>query len=571
MLKRLLIPLLFSLSSYAADEQIKVHLMTEQQPLNCKLDSAVEIYVCDHNGKPILVNNNSYHFLALGTDDNGDISTPIIKKIVKENKTIYEVPENMADYKYPSMANASAEYMNKVGMVDNFLNGKGFDRYGKKIEKKKGSPEFEAAARLLTQKRDELKSAYDQAFKDSVYSLEMEDGQKIKCHRGASRELTKEQADYSAKYNITFQCGTYKCDPLIVNGKSYDSTLLYDSSPGAMGSTSIHLYDKDGLGPNLRIKTIHSSKIQSPLVDNSIFLNNPFGTYNPYAMYTDALPEKLGSDREKIAAYKNPYFQQMIEMQKNICTNSDGLEKLLEARKQLLKKVADLEMAEFIQVMADGSLVGNYIDPNKSAQYGCLYNGLILDPNAAKNLQKLKKNFYPDQKVDQTITLQRATELFNKAAGMKDIAWKYKYDGCYARAHLMARRFEAEGVRVDKVWIKGDLYVPGTDIRWNFHVAPIVYVEDEKGGIQKMVIDPSLFDKPVTVEEWDNRMSKNTAKGSVITAFPFPENVAAFERSSLSFSSSDPYLPRESINLSEDEKMNMSNQTMKQYKPLEPK
>lgn len=571
MLKRLLIPLLFSLNSFAADDQIKVHLMTEQEPISCKYDSAVDVHICDHNGKTLLINNSSYHYVALGTDDKGEISSPLIKKVEKGSKTLYEVPHNIGDYKFPSMGTASAEYMNKIGLVDSFINGRAYDNYGKKIEKKKGSPEYEATAALLAKKRDEFKSAYDQAFNDSEYSVEMEDGQKIKCQRGSTRPLTKDQTDYAARNSFNFQCGTFKCDPLIVNGKSYESTMLYESSPGAFGSTSIHLFNADGFGPNLRIKKIHSEKIQSPLVDNSYLLSSSNNAYDPYAMYANALPERLGSDRDKIAIYKNPYFQQMMDFQKNICTDSSALEKLVEVRKQLLKKVADLEMAEFIQVMADGSLVGYYIDPNKSAEYGCLYNGLVLDPNAAKNLEKLKKNIYPDRKVDQTISLQRATDLFNKAANMKDIAWKYKYDGCYARAHLMARRFEEEGVRVDKVWIKGDLYVPGTDIRWNFHVAPIVYVEDDKGGFQKMVIDPSLFDKPVTVEEWDNKMSKNTAKGSVITAFPFPENVAAFERSSLSFSSSDPYLPRESINLSEEDKMKMSNQTMKQYKPLEPK
>jgi len=227
-----------------------------------------------------------------------------------------------------------------------------------------------------------------------------------------------------------------------------------------------------------------------------------------------------------------------------------------------------MELAQFITVLSNGSLVGFYVDPNEAAKYGCVYGGLFLNNKAAENLDVIKKNIYPDQHIDKTISLNRATELFNKARAMDDIAWDYKQDGCYARAHLMARRFEEEGVRVDKVWIKGDLYVPESNIGWNFHVAPIVYVEDEKGVIKKMVIDPSLFDKPVTVEEWDQKMTKKTKRGSVITAFPFPQNAALVERSALSFSSSDPYLPGENISMTEADKMKMAGETMKAYKAI---
>ena len=148
---------------------------------------------------------------------------------------------------------------------------------------------------------------------------------------------------------------------------------------------------------------------------------------------------------------------------------------------------------------------------------------------------------------------------------MDDIAWNYKYDGCYARAHIMARRFEAQGIRVDKAWIKGDLYVEDTDITWNYHVAPLLYVEDEKGKIQKMVIDPSIFDRPVTLEEWDNKIAKKTKKGSVKTAFPFPQNASFYERSALAISNSDPYTPAENIDDTEETKMQHAKETMIQY------
>ena len=93
-----------------------------------------------------------------------------------------------------------------------------------------------------------------------------------------------------------------------------------------------------------------------------------------------------------------------------------------------------------------------------------------------------------------------------------DIAFKYPNDGCYARAHLMIQRMEQRGISYDmlgKVWNEGDLWVrtrydeynTGV-VQWTYHVAPYIQVYQNNGAIESMVIDPSLFGKPVPVEAW---------------------------------------------------------------------
>jgi hypothetical protein len=67
----------------------------------------------------------------------------------------------------------------------------------------------------------------------------------------------------------------------------------------------------------------------------------------------------------------------------------------------------------------------------------------------------------------------------------------------------MYRLMMAAGVQPDKVWIYGSLKTPTTNnqdciVPWNWHVAPIVQVSGS--GIQ--VIDPSLFNGPVTETTW---------------------------------------------------------------------
>ncbi len=541
----------------------KISGSTEETP--CNLDPLVETYICGDSANPLLIKNTFMGFLSLSLDHKtGMPKIKIVESLTSDGKILFAAKTFPKSEVVTNLSTIKADYNEKISSVENFF-GNGMGHFAKI---KKGSDLYETVAAEIISSKDQLKQSFDPIIKAKNYSVELSDGQKINCVRSATRAFSKEEQEFAKQMDLTYQCGAFKCNPVIVNGKSYEATLIYDSSPNSFSPTSFHLMDQSGIGPKVALKTITTNDYNIPMASEEELKDR----YTGYASMIEKLyPERLGDDRSLIAAYKNPLLQESLNYNQNLCSDSEALTQLIEAKKKLLIKLAELEMAEFIQVLADGRLIGQYIDPSKASEYGCLHNGLYLDKNAEKNLQLLKKNIYPDRKVEQTITPARASELFNKAAAMKDIAWKYTPDGCYARAHLMARRFEAEGVRVDKVWIKGDLAVPEAGVRWNFHVAPILYVENEKGQIQKMVIDPSLFDKPVTVEEWDNKMKKGTAKGSVITAFPFPENAAVFERSALSFSSSDPYLPRDSIYLSEADKMLMADSTMQMYKAVEPK
>ncbi|QDK43130.1 hypothetical protein DOM21_17050 [Bacteriovorax stolpii] len=565
--------------------QITVKLANNQSSVKCNLDKEVKVYICPNGDKPVLVKNSPFGFTALSRDKENAPAFAPIENVVADGKTLYAAPTispgmgmgmgggMMGGYggagAFVKPSDLSTKYNESVMLIDAFFTNP--ENRSDNSLKTKGSTQYKSIVQAYMHDREEAKAELDRAYNEKSYKVQLFNGQEISCERGETRELTNQERDYQRQMSYQIKCGSFKCDPVTIDGKTYQATMLYDSAPNSMIQGTIHLLDeKDGIGPTATIKKITSPNSKTPLVDV------PYD-YKKLPMYGDyikaSVPQSLGQDRDKVVTYKDPNFEQAIVYYKNVCKDNKALNDLVDGKKKVLKKLGDLELAEFIQVIGNGNLVGTFVDPKKAPELGCIYQGVFLNAEAAKNLERIKKNIHPDRSVEQTITMERASELFKKAQKMDDIAWKYKPDGCYARAHLMARRFEEEGVRVDKVWIKGDLYVPGTEplIQWNFHVAPIVYVKNAKGETQKMVIDPSLFDKPVTVEEWDNKMSKNTARGSVVTAFPFPENAAMMERSALSFSSSDPYLPRDSIYLSEQEKMDMANETMRMYKPLEPR
>jgi len=104
-----------------------------------------------------------------------------------------------------------------------------------------------------------------------------------------------------------------------------------------------------------------------------------------------------------------------------------------------------------------------------------------------------------------------AAALFAAVAARSDIAFRYPADGCYARAHLMVKALQAMGFTPGKAWTfasPGDpLYVdtpndPRGRVSWGYHVAPTLPVKNADGTVTDMVLDPSMFDHPVTVDQW---------------------------------------------------------------------
>lgn len=90
-------------------------------------------------------------------------------------------------------------------------------------------------------------------------------------------------------------------------------------------------------------------------------------------------------------------------------------------------------------------------------------------------------------------------------------AFEYLEDGCWARAHLITQELEKRGIRAGKTFAEGYLVVPtdkamnGEAVVWSYHVAPLVAVQTDK-GIEMRILDASLFDKPVPVKEWTDKM-----------------------------------------------------------------
>lgn len=103
--------------------------------------------------------------------------------------------------------------------------------------------------------------------------------------------------------------------------------------------------------------------------------------------------------------------------------------------------------------------------------------------------------------------------------GAPCIPFAYPTNWCWTRAHAMAQILIHEhGVVPGKVWIRGRLRAatrndPDCQVRWGWHVAPLLMArKGEEGDEFPVVFDPSMFDEPVTRDEWVSAQNDANAR-----------------------------------------------------------
>jgi hypothetical protein len=131
------------------------------------------------------------------------------------------------------------------------------------------------------------------------------------------------------------------------------------------------------------------------------------------------------------------------------------------------------------------------------------------------------------------LTSDQANALFRDLANQPNIPFDYPDDCCYSRASEMCRVMKERGIPCGKVWNYGTGYPSATNLRadtpnhprghvnWRYHVAPTVPVRGSDGVVRDMVMDPSLFDRPVTIEEWVSAQQDSGSTIELTDATPY--------------------------------------------------
>jgi hypothetical protein len=116
--------------------------------------------------------------------------------------------------------------------------------------------------------------------------------------------------------------------------------------------------------------------------------------------------------------------------------------------------------------------------------------------------------------LDRVVSPARAQALFDQLASDPDVPHDFIDDGCHWRAHVGAKALEDAGVYSEKAFLVpdgGDLVMERADHPVGFtlamfHTAPAIWVRDEQGQLERRILDPSMGDKPLTLEEWQATM-----------------------------------------------------------------
>jgi hypothetical protein len=126
------------------------------------------------------------------------------------------------------------------------------------------------------------------------------------------------------------------------------------------------------------------------------------------------------------------------------------------------------------------------------------------------------------------VPLKKALKIFDQLADMEDVAFGYPYNGCEARAYILCRRMTEMGLTPGKAWAfegkrKLCVELAGKKYKWWFHVAPVLPIRMPDKTVQNLVIDPGLFDGPVSLKEWGDIMKTPPEKLQIVPLGVPPE------------------------------------------------
>ena len=146
----------------------------------------------------------------------------------------------------------------------------------------------------------------------------------------------------------------------------------------------------------------------------------------------------------------------------------------------------------------------------------------------------------------------------NDRGDMVPVPYHYPLDGCYGRAEMMAQALDRAGYASEKAFVVSKrlpaLNVPSSyaadvprgsvpSIGWQYHIAPVIDVTTGSGAVEKMVLDPSMFDRPVTVATWTGRMNPNVFAEETIDSVRALHQAHISADASRVFSSMDAFPP----------------------------
>ncbi|NTW69544.1 MAG: hypothetical protein HGB23_06785 [Chlorobiaceae bacterium] len=200
----------------------------------------------------------------------------------------------------------------------------------------------------------------------------------------------------------------------------------------------------------------------------------------------------------------------------------------IDSKSNLINKIiapSDIEVKEFLSktLRLENPEKPKAIDLSKIDHSTFNIVDHYLKPPVFKLCTKVVPNYLKAKEIFDYCA-QQSCNLPGPYAVNPCIPFQYVRDGCYARAHKMRwiittkyhycceKVFSFANSGNDTLAVKASMW-GGCCVTWWYHVAPLIRVVVKLGKFtftQAMVIDPSMFDKPVPLSTWLSAQANTT-------------------------------------------------------------
>ncbi|OFZ80807.1 MAG: hypothetical protein A2583_08395 [Bdellovibrionales bacterium RIFOXYD1_FULL_53_11] len=507
----------------------------------------ITYYVCGPASSPSIVANHDPQWSVITpSKTSGKPVYTHAKSVTSEGKTVYrQVEFKGMDFFSNNTQGLDGRYSNINAAITAINPWSQQFEHGRE-RPPSGSPEFvRAASEILPALTKEAQAIRTKFHELKKISLDLSNGATITCTRGATRPL---QRHFARLKNFADPgCELFTCPQISANGKNFDVLVYQNTTPDSLNTAHITISNPQGFGPDIRILKAYAGQ-----KTDGVLLHEAPEPIPPLDTGTDrelSLPGELAGSKTMFDLHLHPGWPANRKFWESRC-QAPAIARLVRQEAAALERAQKiLARTRTVQLISsvNGEFKSRLVVPGKLPSGVCnAGGGAYLTSEAAAKLTRLREliagpPLHP-------ISLSDALKLFRHASAMKDIPHKYASDGCHARAHVIADRLARFGVPTEKIWMTGDLsprgkQFAGRGINWRFHVASVVHVADGRGHIQKMVIDPTLANGPVSVEKWTSLIAFKGRGRLEHTAFPPPYNAHLYGRATLSFSAASVYLP----------------------------
>lgn len=498
---------IFSIYTHAASVVFSDDLSFD----NCKAPSNVPVVVCENGGKRAIVQINSRgHLLGLVTEG-GTSKTFAVKQIVENGVPTY----------YNSLSDkineerATSEFTTPITKLQEIAERKKSIEQAIEIAKKENS-------NILEDLED-----FDSDLDDSLNKL------KSVVAQASNLLWVNTKKDGNIHCEMSTKCPIKKCGD--------NHFFIFDPSRNIFMPIN---YTRDSRGNAKFTKSDSQITIARTMNGAVLELNDDYKTSRLTA--ARKAPQNLQSNPTAYFSFQDARFSDYLKTIIPHCSQNIK-DDIISLGVQTNNERANLDFVHLVEVV-NGTINSQYINKKFLPKNSCRDGDSYYTAESYKESQE----FVP--RSSGVISWKKAGELFEKAKKMKELTWRYTADGCYARAELMVNMMEEEGVIADKAWTSGYLKSKSSPHPWSYHVAPVVYVNNGRGHVQKMIIDPAVANGPVEPDEWLRLMGVNE-KNLDQVGFPPSLDAVSVGRNTFTISDRSTFHPQDKTRLTKEQRV----------------